>query len=97
MSQNRLFENHYPELKSICNSIIENVKDLELLLTTDNFLPFIDLFQKESIRSDVCKQILTAYKTSVPVTPFETESNTTDVVVLNALLQVAKHLHDGIS
>lgn len=97
MSQNRIFEKHYSELQSICNSIIENIKDLELLLTTDTFPMFIDLFQKESVRSDICKEILTAYKASIPIAPFENETTATDVVVLNALFQVAKHLHDGIT
>lgn len=97
MNQNRTFEKHYIELQSICNSIIGNVKDLEALLTTDNFLLFIDLFKKESIRMDVCKEILIAYKANVPVPAYEQESNISDVVVMNSLLQVAKHLNDGIT
>lgn len=97
MNQNRTFEKHYAELQSICNSIIENIKDLEALLTSDNFLLFIDLFKKDSIRMDVCKEILTAYKSNVPVPAFEQESNISDVVVMNALLQIAKHLNDGIT
>lgn len=100
MNQNRTFEKHYSELQSICNSIVGNVKDLEALLTTDNFLLFIDLFKKESIRMDVCKEILTAYKSNVPVPAyeqFESNSNISDVVVMNSLLQIAKHLNDGIT
>lgn len=97
MNQNRTFEKHYGELQSICNNIIENIKDLEALLTSDNFLLFLDLFKKESIRMDVCKDILTAYKTNIPVPPFEQETNTSDVVVMNSLLQTAKYLNDGIT
>lgn len=97
MNQNRAFEKHYPELQSICNSIIENIKDLEAILTSDNFLLFVDLFKKDSIRMDVCKDILTAYKSNVPVPPYEQEATISDVVVMNALLQIAKHLHDGIT
>lgn len=97
MNQNRAFEKHYSELQSICNSIIENIKDLEALLTSDNFLLFIDLFKKDSVRMDVCKEILTAYKSNVPVPPYEQESSSSDVVVMNALLQIAKHLNDGIT
>lgn len=97
MNQNRAFEKHYGELQSICRSIIENIKDLEALLTSDNFLQFIDLFKKDSIRMDVCKEILTAYKQNVPVPAYEQESTVSDVVVMNALLQIAKHLNDGIT
>lgn len=97
MNQNRAFEKHYGELQSICRSIIENIKDLEALLTSDHFLLFIDLFKKDSIRMDVCKDIMTAYKSNVPVPAYEQESNISDVVVMNALLQIAKHLNDGIT
>lgn len=97
MNQNRAFEKHYGELQSICRSIIENIKDLEALITSDNFLLFIDLFKKDAIRMDVCKDILTAYKANVPVPPYEQESIVSDVVVMNALLQIAKHLNDGIT
>lgn len=97
MNQNRAFEKHYAELESICKSIIDNCKSLEALLISDNFLLFIDLFQKESLRSEVCKGILSAYKTTVPVPTFENELNTSDVVVMNALLQIAKHLNDSIT
>lgn len=97
MNQNRAFEKHYAELESICKSIIDNCTNLEALLISDNFLLFIDLFQRETNRSDVCKLILSAYKANVPVPTFENESNVSDVVVMNALLQIAKHLNDGIS
>lgn len=97
MNQNRTFEKHYGELQSICNSIIENIKDLEALMTSDNFLQFLDLFKKESIRMDVCKEVLAAYTTKVPVPAFEQESIISDVVVMNSLLQIAKHLNDGIT
>lgn len=97
MNQNRTFEKHYSELQSICNSIVRNVKDLEALLTTDNFLLFIDLFKKESIRMDVCKDILTAYKSNIPVPAYEQENFISDVVVMNSLLQISKYLNDGIT
>lgn len=97
MNQNRAFEKHYSELQSICSNFIANIKDLETLLTSDNFLLFIDLFKKDSVRMDVCKDILTAYKLNVPVPPYEQVSNISDVVVMNSLLQISKHLHDGIT
>lgn len=97
MNQNRLFEKHYNELQSICNSIVDNIKELDTLLTLDNFLLFIDLFQKESIRLDVSKKVLSAYKANVPVPTYEEETNISDVVVMNALMHIAKALNDGIT
>lgn len=97
MNQNRLFEKHYAELQTICNSIVDNIKELDTLLTLDNFLLFIDLFQKDSVRSDVSKKVLQAYKLNVPVPSYEEESSVSDVVVMNALMHIAKALNDGIT
>lgn len=55
----------------------------------DHFLHFIDLFQKESIRLDVCKFILLEC---------DTRSNDaiTDPVVINALLFVSRAVSDTV-
>lgn len=59
-------------------------------------MSFIDLFQKESVRIDVCKAIMTIYKTkSIPPTDNDFES--TDAVVTNALMFICKSLNDGIT
>lgn len=59
-------------------------------------MPFIDLFQKESVRIDVCKKIMIVYKsTAIPSTGNELECS--DAVVTNALMFVCKSLNDGIT
>lgn len=55
----------------------------------DHFLPLIDLCQKESIKLDVCKNIMTACKN-------KSESVLNDAVVINALMYICKVLNDAV-
>lgn len=89
MNQNRSFENHYNDLQSITDKVITHSKHFEGLLTTDNFLPLIDLFQKESIKLDICKNIMIACKN-------KTEGNFNDPVVTNALMYICRILNDSV-
>lgn len=60
------------------------------------FLPIIDLFQKESIKYDVCKNIMQKYKAFCSSEEIETSSHINDSVVINAFMTVAKPLNDGV-
>lgn len=55
----------------------------------------MDLFQKESIRVEVCKNIMNTYKSKVTIRP-DDDSDGTDSVVINALMFVCKALNDSI-
>lgn len=55
----------------------------------DNFLPLIDLFQKETIKLEICKNIMTACKN-------KTEGNFNDPVVTNALMYICRILNDSV-
>lgn len=55
----------------------------------DPFLPLLDLLQKESIRLDVCKHIMTVFKNSRP-----TNEYCRDAVLTNALMYICKILND---
>lgn len=90
MTPKRAFENHYNELQSIVEKVVGNASDLEALLVLDNFLPLLDLFQKESVRLDVCKYILTIYKNT------NSESSLRDPIVTNALMFICKNLNDAV-
>ena len=56
----------------------------------------IDLFQKESVKIDVSKNILQKYKTFCCNDEVELTSFINDPVIINALMRVAKVLSDGV-
>jgi hypothetical protein len=62
----------------------------------DNFLPMLDLFQKESVKVEVCKNILQKYKSFCCSDEVESTAYINDPVVINAFMCVAKVLSDGV-
>ncbi|CAH1102339.1 unnamed protein product [Psylliodes chrysocephalus] len=88
MSPNRSFEKHYSVLKLIISKVVSQFQDFEMLLIMDNFLPLVDIFHEESIKVEVCKNILTScngqYKTNDPV-------------ITNALMFLCGILHDSVN
>lgn len=54
----------------------------------DNFLPLIDLFHKESIKVEVCKTIIEGISTQT--------SPITDPIIINALMFIARIMHDSV-
>jgi hypothetical protein len=55
-----------------------------------------DLFQKESLKVDVSKNILTKYKTFCQSDESEVSQFINDPVIINAFMCVAKVLNDGV-
>uniref|UniRef100_A0AAG5D065 Esophageal cancer associated protein n=1 Tax=Anopheles atroparvus TaxID=41427 RepID=A0AAG5D065_ANOAO len=92
-SPNRVYEQHYHELQVIVDKIVSNTNDINGILALDHFLPLLDLFQKESIKLEVCKNILTSYRNA-------SASDTTiinDPVVTNALMYISRVLNDSVN
>ena len=46
---NRAFENHYPQLTRVVDRICAHMHDFSIVFSMDQFLPFIDILQKESV------------------------------------------------
>ncbi|GAB0088083.1 VPS35 endosomal protein sorting factor-like [Sergentomyia squamirostris] len=90
MNQSRVFEQHYTELQAVVDRIVRNSKDLEGLLTLKNFMPVMDLFQKESVKLEVCRNIMTVYKGKI-------ETTTNDPVTTNALMYICRVLNDSVN
>nr|XP_048722214.1 VPS35 endosomal protein-sorting factor-like isoform X3 [Caretta caretta] len=61
MTPDRAFEDAYPQLQSIIQKIITYFHDFSVLFSAEKFLPFLDMFQKESVRVEVCKCIMEAF------------------------------------
>ncbi|XP_017058496.1 VPS35 endosomal protein sorting factor-like [Drosophila ficusphila] len=90
MCLGKAYEKHYSQLQNILTKIMQNYRSIELLLIQLNFLPYLDLFQKESVRVEVCKNILSFYKQN-------SEEYTCDAVVTNALMYLGKILNDSVN
>ncbi|XP_055636101.1 VPS35 endosomal protein sorting factor-like [Toxorhynchites rutilus septentrionalis] len=91
MTPNRAYERHYHELQVIIDKIASNTQDVHGVLALDNFLPMLDLFQKESVKLDVCKNILTNYRAT------SGDLYISDPVVTNALMYISKVLNDSVN
>ncbi|XP_018423398.1 PREDICTED: UPF0505 protein C16orf62-like [Nanorana parkeri] len=90
MTPDRAFEGAYPQLQSVITKVIAYFQDFSVLFYVEKFLPFLDMFQKESVRVEVCKCIMEAFNK-------HQQEATKDPVILNALLHVCKTLHDSVN
>ncbi|XP_052263042.1 VPS35 endosomal protein-sorting factor-like isoform X1 [Dreissena polymorpha] len=90
MTPDRAFEEFYPQLQSIVAKILVHIHDFSTLFALEKFLPFIDMFQKESVRVDVCKTIAEAFS-RYQVT------GTNDPVIINAMMFICKTMHDSVN
>ncbi|XP_036166147.1 VPS35 endosomal protein sorting factor-like isoform X3 [Myotis myotis] len=90
MTPDRAFEDSYPQLQSIIKKVIAHFHDFSVLFSVEKFLPFLDMFQKESVRVEVCKCIMEVFVK-------HQHEPTKDPVILNALLHVCKTMHDSVN
>uniref|UniRef100_A0A8C5U6R4 VPS35 endosomal protein-sorting factor-like n=1 Tax=Malurus cyaneus samueli TaxID=2593467 RepID=A0A8C5U6R4_9PASS len=90
MTPDRAFEDAYPQLQSIIQKVITYIYDFALLFSVEKFLPFLDMFQKESVRVEVCKCIMESFIK-------HQQESTKDPVILNALLHICKTMHDSVN
>uniref|UniRef100_A0A670YT69 VPS35 endosomal protein-sorting factor-like n=1 Tax=Pseudonaja textilis TaxID=8673 RepID=A0A670YT69_PSETE len=90
MTPDRAFEEAYPQLQSMIQKVITYLHDFAILFSLEKFLPFLDMFQKESVRVEVCKCIMQAFIK-------HQQESTKDPVILNALLHVCKTMHDSVN
>ncbi|XP_077979506.1 VPS35 endosomal protein-sorting factor-like [Glandiceps talaboti] len=90
MTPDRAFEDFYPQLTSVISKVLANFHDFSELFGMDKFLPFIDMFQKESVKVEVCKTIMEAYIKAH-------SQGTSDPVIINALMFVCKTMHDSVN
>uniref|UniRef100_A0A8C2W1E4 VPS35 endosomal protein-sorting factor-like n=1 Tax=Chinchilla lanigera TaxID=34839 RepID=A0A8C2W1E4_CHILA len=90
MTPDRAFEDSYPQLQSIIKKVIAHFHDFSVLFSVEKFLPFLDMFQKECVRVEVCKHIMEAFIK-------HQQEPTKDPVILNALLHICKTMHDSVN
>ncbi len=91
LQPDRAFENFYSQLQSIVSKILANITDFSVLFSMDKFLQFLDLFQKESIKVEVCKSVTNAFLRN------NSDYNSiSDIVIINSMMQICKSLHDYV-
>uniref|UniRef100_A0A3B3RIB6 VPS35 endosomal protein-sorting factor-like n=1 Tax=Paramormyrops kingsleyae TaxID=1676925 RepID=A0A3B3RIB6_9TELE len=90
MTPDRAFEDTYPQLQSVINKILPHFHDFSVLFSMERFLPFLDMFQKDSVRVEVCRSIMEVFIK-------HQQEPTRDPVILNALLHVCKTMHDSVN
>ncbi|XP_021918699.1 UPF0505 protein C16orf62 homolog isoform X2 [Zootermopsis nevadensis] len=92
MTPERAYEHYYPQLQAVVDRLLTYTRDYESLFTMDKFLPLLDLFQKESIKVEVCKNIMDAFtRSNVHQEP------TNDPVITNALMFICRVMHDSVN
>ncbi|KAF7988840.1 hypothetical protein HCN44_007150 [Aphidius gifuensis] len=82
-------ENYYKQLQLIIDNMLKKINDIELLLIQDNFLPIIDLFHKENIKIDVCKNIIDTF--------YKQHGIIIDPIIINSLIFLTKIMHDSVT
>ncbi|KAM6951274.1 VPS35 endosomal protein-sorting factor-like [Aplochiton taeniatus] len=90
MTPDRAFEDAYPQLQSVIRKILTYFHDFSILFSMERFLPFLDMFQKDSVRVEVCRAIMDIFIK-------HQQEPTRDPVILNALLHVCKTMHDSVN
>uniref|UniRef100_A0A6Q2WQP3 VPS35 endosomal protein-sorting factor-like n=1 Tax=Esox lucius TaxID=8010 RepID=A0A6Q2WQP3_ESOLU len=90
MTPDRAFEEAYPQLQSVIRKILTYFHDFSVLFSMERFLPFMDMFQKDSVRVEVCRSIMEVFIK-------HQHEPTRDPVILNALLHVCKTMHDSVN
>ncbi|XP_077407451.1 VPS35 endosomal protein-sorting factor-like isoform X3 [Vanacampus margaritifer] len=90
MTPDRAFEEAYPQLQSVIRKILAHFHDFSVLFSMERFLPFLDMFQKDGVRVEVCRSIMDVF------IRHQLEP-TRDPVILNAMMHICKTVHDSVN
>ncbi|XP_071508661.1 VPS35 endosomal protein-sorting factor-like [Diadema antillarum] len=90
MTPDRAFEQHYPQLQSVMSKVLAHMHNFAVLFVMDKFLPFVDMFQRDAVKVEICKTIMEAFCRYQ-------EEETKDPVIVNAVMFICKTMHDSIN
>ncbi|XP_029646027.1 VPS35 endosomal protein sorting factor-like [Octopus sinensis] len=90
MSPDRAYEDYYPQLQSVVSKVLIHFHNFSVLFGLDKFLPFLDMFQRESVKVEACKSIMEAF------IKYQTEP-TDDPVIINTMMFLCKVAHDSVN
>ncbi|KAK0049257.1 UPF0505 protein [Biomphalaria pfeifferi] len=89
MTPDRAYEDFYPQLQSVVIKILAHQHDFSLLFSLDKFMTFVDMFQKEAVKVEVCKNIFESFNK-------HQTTSLSDPVVINAMMFLGKIMHDSV-
>ena len=107
-SENREFENYSSNLYAIFSKVIQFGSSrfhFSNFFSMPNLIAYLDLFHKETVKIDACKQIVETFITQFSTcgssehseeTEFQSET-TSDPVILNLITYLCKMMHDYIT
>ncbi|EDV22361.1 uncharacterized protein TRIADDRAFT_28863, partial [Trichoplax adhaerens] len=90
LQPDRAFEHFYPQLHSIVIRMLDHLHDFNAIFSMDKFLPFLDMFQKDSTKLEVFRIIIDCFNKYQ-------EDAVNDPMVVNGLIFVSKSLHDSVN
>ncbi|KAF4523437.1 hypothetical protein B566_EDAN010370 [Ephemera danica] len=90
LSPERAYEQHYPQLQSVVATLLRHSSDVETLFAMEKFLPFLDMFQKECVRVEVCKSIMEEFCK-------QHREFIHDPVTISGIMFLCRVLHDSVS
>ncbi len=76
-----------PQLQLVISKILQYRTNFDQLLAMDNFMPVLDLLEKE-YKSTICKAVLESFA--------KNQKPTDDPVIIQTVFEVARGLHDSI-
>ncbi|CAG2109601.1 unnamed protein product [Medioppia subpectinata] len=102
MQPNRAFEQHYNQLVGLMSKVVtlSPNTDFAALFAMNNFMPFLDLLQKESVKVDACKAIVESFIKNFNNSVHDEDEDvitTSDPVILNSMTYLCKALHDSVN
>ncbi|XP_065659614.1 VPS35 endosomal protein-sorting factor-like isoform X3 [Hydra vulgaris] len=89
MMPDHSFENHYTELLSILSKVVFTIEDFNMVITMNNFFPFLDMFQKDSVKVEASKIVMNGF--------IKSNSVLSDPAKINSLMLICKTMHNSVS
>ncbi|CAK8684337.1 unnamed protein product [Clavelina lepadiformis] len=90
LTPDRAFKRFYPQLKSVVGTILSHTNNFSDIFAMEKFLPFLDLFQKDERKEEVCQMIAESFISNQ-------EQALSDPIAINGLMYVCKAMHDSIN
>nr|XP_039249347.1 VPS35 endosomal protein-sorting factor-like [Styela clava] len=90
MVPDRAFEKHYSKLQDVVKRILTHMKSFSVVFAIERFLPFLDMFQKDDVKLDICTCVAEFFIKG-------SDQSTSDPLVINGMMYICRAMHDSIN